>query len=482
MNREYYHRVKQFCETNHIFQQGEHVAVGFSGGGDSVYLVLMLLELARPFDLTLWLVHVNHGIRGEEADRDQAFCEKFAREKSLPILLFRGDVPSMAREQKRSLEEAARQFRYDCFQEALEKQGLDKIAVAHHQDDQAETILFQMMRGSGLGGLGGMKAVTGNLVRPLLPLRHREIRQDLEAMGQAWCEDSTNQETEYSRNRIRHQVMPLLEESVNSSATEHIARCGQQFQWIQQFLNEELDKRMGELSLQTTSQGRLTVSVQGLLGLPRALQMEMAHRLFVMQAGKSRDITFSHLEALLALAQGETGKRLDLPYDIKAGKDYDTVWLQHAPDVSGTEGLQTSFLWEKTRTETLEIKVPAMAEKELVVTLSGADDNECFSLQKGKIPKKICTKWFDYDKINSTLEIRHPQTGDFLWLDAEKTKRKSLSRLMIDSHIPREQRERIWVMAEGSSIVWIPELGRQSVAYYVSDETNKLLIGKVVSV
>jgi tRNA(Ile)-lysidine synthase len=472
--------VKQFCETNHIFQQGDNVAIGFSGGGDSVYLALMLLALAEPFGLKLWLVHVNHGIRGEEADRDQEFCERFARENSLPILLFRGDVSAMAREQKRSLEEAARQFRYDCFRKALEEQDFNKIAVAHHQDDQAETIVFQMMRGSGLRGLGGMKAVTGNLVRPLLPLRRREIRQDLEALGQAWCEDSTNQETQYSRNRIRHQVMPLLEESVNSSATEHIARCGEQFQWIQQFLNEELDKRLGELSLQTTPQGRLMVSVQGLLGLPRALQMEMAHRLLVMQAGKSRDITFSHLEALLALAQGETGKRLDLPYAIKAGKDYDTLWLQNASAVSAPEEVQTShFFWEKTRTEALEIKVPAMTEGELVLTLSREGDSERLSLQEGKIPKKICTKWFDYDKISSTLEIRRPQSGDFLWLDAARTKRKSLSRLMIDSHVPREQRERIWVMAEGSSIVWIPELGRQSVAYYVSDETSKILCGTI---
>jgi tRNA(Ile)-lysidine synthase len=381
----------------------------------------------------------------------------------------------MARQQKCSLEEMARRYRYDCFEQAVREQKLDKIAVAHHQDDQAETILFQMMRGSGLRGMGGMKGISGHLVRPLLPLRRQDIRQALEEMGQTWCEDSTNRETVYSRNRIRSRVMPLLEQDVNAASTEHIARCGEQFQWVQQFLEQELDKRMEEIVAKTIPGGRVLLWAERVVELPRALQMELAYRMLTAQAGHSRDITFTHLESLLSLAKGETGRRCDFPYGITAGKDYDILWLEKLPSEAEEDLSVSCFRWEKTRSVPLEIKVPAMESGDICITLSREDYRKSLLSQNGKIPKNICTKWFEYATINGTLEFRHPQTGDFFWLDEARTKRKLLSRLMIDSHIPREQRERLWVLAQEHSVLWIPELGRQSTAYYVSRKTEEIL-------
>jgi tRNA(Ile)-lysidine synthetase-like protein len=140
---------------------------------------------------------------------------------------------------------------------------------------------------------------------------------------------------------------------------------------------------------------------------------------------------------------------------------------------------ETLFRWEKTRLQTMEINVPSMKTGQLTITLSRADYRKSLSSSHGKIPKNICTKWFEYATINGTLEFRHPKSGDFLWLDAVRTKRKSLNRLMIDCHIPREQRDRVWVLADGDSILWIPELGRQSAAYYVSRETEEILCGTI---
>ena len=154
MRLESYHEVKDFCRQNHLLEPSDRVLVAFSGGADSVYLARALLELSQEWDFVVELIHVNHQIRGEEAERDEMFCKSFAEENGIRIHICRGDVPKMVQEQKYSLEEAARIYRYRCIEETAEQYGFQKVAIAHHQDDQAETVLFQMLRGSGVRGWG----------------------------------------------------------------------------------------------------------------------------------------------------------------------------------------------------------------------------------------------------------------------------------------------------------------------------------------
>ena len=247
MKLESYQEMKAFCEKNHLLEKGDRVLVAFSGGADSVYLTLALLALSREWDFDVELIHVNHQIRGKEADRDEAFCGSFAKEHGIRLHICRGNVPKMAQDQKYSLEEAARIYRYQCIEETADQYGFQKVAVAHHQDDQAETVLFQMLRGSGVRGMGGMRPQNGRYIRPLLFLRHDQIVHELGQIGQPWCEDSTNQEADCSRNRIRLNILPMLEETVNSRASEHLARTAAQMQEVQVFLEEELKKRLPEL-------------------------------------------------------------------------------------------------------------------------------------------------------------------------------------------------------------------------------------------
>lgn len=197
MKLESYHEMKAFCDKNKLLQSGQRVLVAFSGGADSVYLTLALQELSQEWDFALELLHVNHQIRGEEAGRDEAFCRSFAAQQGLKLHVCSGDVPKMGQEQKCSLEEAARKYRYQCIEELVEREDFDRVAVAHHQDDQAETVLFQMLRGSGVRGMGGMRSRHGIYIRPLLFLRHRDIVRELGQCGQSWCEDSTNQEEDW---------------------------------------------------------------------------------------------------------------------------------------------------------------------------------------------------------------------------------------------------------------------------------------------
>ena len=372
MKLESYHEMKAFCEKNKLLQSGQRVLVAFSGGADSVYLTLALQELSQEWDFALELLHVNHQIRGEEAGRDEAFCRSFAAQQGLKLHVCSGDVPKMGQEQKCSLEEAARKYRYQCIEELVEREDFDRVAVAHHQDDQAETVLFQMLRGSGVRGMGGMRSRHGIYIRPLLFLRHRDIVRELGQCGQSWCEDSTNQEEDCSRNKIRLTILPMLEKSINSGASAHLARTAQQMQEVQSFLEEELTKRLPELMMETTGQdftedGQLTARVEEVQKLPAALQREWAHWMITEAAGRSRDISNRHMEALLELVQGETGKRLDLPYGLVAGRDYDRLWIRSkdrnvdAMVESGGQSADTQKLcWQKEQKKPVSVVLTGM--------------------------------------------------------------------------------------------------------------------------
>ena len=179
MNEQMIDRMGKYCDANKLFSENEQVVVGLSGGADSVFLTCMMKKLAPRWGLGLHLVHVNHGIRGLEAERDECFCRELAEKLNLPITVFHGNVPELAQRQHMTEEEAGRYYRYQCMEEERRRLGYDKIAVAHHRDDQAETVLFQLLRGSSLRGLGGMYPVRGRIVRPLLLFRREELEGEL---------------------------------------------------------------------------------------------------------------------------------------------------------------------------------------------------------------------------------------------------------------------------------------------------------------
>ena len=192
----------QYVEKHQLFSRGDKIVVGVSGGADSVCLLRLLDECRTAWELSLVVVHIKHGIRGAEAEADAAFVAEMAEQLSLPFFLVEGDVPALARESGMSEEEAGRQFRYEKLEEIRREQKADCIAVAHHRDDQAETVLFRLFRGSGARGLSGMAPVRDRIVRPLLFAGRQEIEHYLRQQGYPWREDSTNRDTTYSRNQI----------------------------------------------------------------------------------------------------------------------------------------------------------------------------------------------------------------------------------------------------------------------------------------
>lgn len=481
MNRERYHRIKMYCEKHGLFRQEDKVVLAVSGGADSVFLVYFMKELAKEWSLSLTIAHVNHGIRGEEAKRDEGFCQRLAQECGVDFVVFHGDVPVLAQEKKMSEEEAARWYRYQCLEGYRESAGFDKIAVAHHQNDQAETVLFQMLRGSSLRGAGGIRPRRDCIVRPLLSVRREEIEEELRYSGKSWCEDSTNQEMIYSRNQLRHQVLPQLEREIAQGATAHLAELAEQLQEVYDFVEQETKKSWK--SMVRVKQHGLEMQVQDFLELHSVVQRELVLQMMEELSGSRKDITSQHMKTCCQLAAGETGKRISLPYGIQAGKDYDVIWMKKQEPFSvGIEKSQESiqslkeknaFLWNHMEDKRKEYDLESSKETRKFIIL------EKFSIREEKenkwkeVPKNSCTKWFDCARINRMLEFRHPQEGDYFLIGDGK--RKKLGRFLIDQKVTRERREQLWVLAMGSHILWIPEMNRVSTGFYVNENTTEVL-------
>ena len=205
-------KVFAYLRQWNMVKPGDTVLVGFSGGADSTALLQLLWNYGKRIPLQLEAVHVNHGIRGAEALRDQQFCEQFCQERNISFTVVQEDVPAQAARDGLSLEEAGRNARRRVFEHLAEKCQASVIALAHHQRDQAETMLFRLMRGTGLRGLCGMRPVNGNYIRPLLCVDRPQIEQYLLEEGIRWVEDGTNQELDYTRNQIRHGLLAPMEQ------------------------------------------------------------------------------------------------------------------------------------------------------------------------------------------------------------------------------------------------------------------------------
>ena len=330
MNKYIYERVKSFCDDNALIEKNDGIVAGISGGADSVFLFLYLLQVQKEYNLRLCFVHVNHGIRGSEADRDERFVEELCEQNGVMYKVFYKDIPKMAQEMSMTEEEAGRVYRYECFEDVRKELGYNKIAVAHHQDDQAETVLFQLLRGSGFRGLGGMRAKNTDVIRPLLAVKKQEIVETLEKKGQSYCMDSTNNEDEYARNQIRNHLIPYLRENLQKETVSHIAKTASYMQDVTEFIDLQTD--MVWESVIECKEGRpkeIKAYLSEMKKLHVVLQREIFMRMIEYMSGRRKDITARHIDALTRLIISQTGRKINLPYDIVAAKYYDCILMSH---------------------------------------------------------------------------------------------------------------------------------------------------------
>ena len=490
-------KVQEYIRKNQLLQSGDRVIVALSGGADSVCLLSVLDEIRQqaaagnPGALTMELraVHVHHGLRGKEADRDAEYVKTLCEQLQIPLVTVYRQVAEYARERGLSTEEAGRILRYEVFrQEAEHWGGTVKIAVAHHQDDSAETILHHLMRGSGLKGLSGIRPKQGERIRPLLCVNRNEIREYLNAHGLTWCEDSTNDSMDYTRNRIRCEILPRMTETINARAVENILHAGEIFAQADAYLETQARavwNQYGSCEGESkTCRMKALVALNGFCVQPEIIRTYLIRHMLDLVMPGWKDITSCHFAQITELAEKQVGSRLDLPGEVCAVRGYDSLELEvRKRPVRGkrerkkeTEDRRELFI-RLTDITSGETDTADFSDREMMLTalpfLPGALHLSVFLQKKDReIPKNQYTKWFDYDRIKGMLSLRYRRTGDYLMLPGGGS--KAITRYMIDEKIPREQRDQIPVLTEGDHVLWV--VGYRISEYYKITNATKTIL------
>ncbi len=444
-----YEKVKAYVQQHHMLTGEDSVIAGVSGGADSVCLLFILLALQKEMGFALTVVHIHHGIRGASADEDEAFVRQLCDKEGVPLLVYHEDVPAFAKTHGLGEEEAGHRVRRQVLEEAAAGQGGTKIALAHQRNDNAETLLLNLCRGTGPVGLAGMKPVNGKWIRPLLCVTRAETEAWLKEQGIAWRVDETNLTDQYTRNRVRNHVLPYLEEQVNPQSVVHMTDTMEQMRMLDDFLAEETDRYFRQC---TKKDDGLVISKDKFAQVPAAVKPYVLHRALCEAAGERQDIGAVHVRALEDLMENQVGRKVQLPYGVTARRVYEGILLAQ-DDAAAAEGAAAA-------------KEDAPEAGFHMRVFDRPDDlTGC--------PADRYKKWFDYDIIKNTVEFRHRKAGDYLTIDRSGNTQK-LKQYFINEKIPADRRDDIWLAADGAHIMWVVGY-RQNQAYQVTDRTGRIL-------
>ncbi len=463
-------KIRNMMKRCRMVSPGQRILAAVSGGADSVCLLAVLHALAPELSFSLEAVHVEHGIRGEESLQDCAYVERLCGKLGVRLTVRHIHVPELARQSGRTEEEEARIQRYRIFEETAEQCGAQRVAVAHHLGDQAETVLWNLIRGSGLRGLRGIlpvrplrdgQAASPLVVRPLLETSREEIEQYLEACGLSYRTDRTNLDKTVTRNKIRHDILPDLIK-LNAQAPRHIAQAAEEAAEAEAYL-ERVTARAAEGCIHCQADG------QPVLLLARWQKEEPFIRRRLLREcirrasgnGSLKDIGAVHVEALMGLACGGGEKSVRLPGELTAVRSYGQIrFLSGAEALSGAVLPAAGALYaQDARPGERWVEVPFPGRQ--MVHYGGY----CFSLECGCagesgicIPKKRFTKWIAYatiaQKESQKLCFRTRRPGDVLVVRQDGS-RKKLSDYLIDEKIPSSLRDRVVLLAIGSEVLWV---------------------------
>lgn len=466
-----------YIKVNNMIEKGDRIVIGVSGGADSVCLLYVLGEYCSEQDATLIVVHINHGIRGEEAARDENFVKDLCFEKGLEFIAFSYDVKKIAKEQGLSEEEAGRMVRYNAFLEICKKNKCNKIAIAHNKNDNAETVLFHLIRGSGLKGLTGIepkriiKTDFGEvtMIRPLLCIERGEIEDYLSQKGIMYQTDSTNNTDDYSRNKIRNKILKYAVREINNGTIGNITETANQLREVQEYINDHIGTRY--LDLVEKKGNVYHISATALMKESRVIQKGIILRIMDNLAGKLKDIEAKHVDAVLSLLDKQVGRYRNLPYSMIAERDYEEIKLYNGSNLENMESGNGPM--DPVNVNISGGTIVVQKRKIFETSLINYKNNET-------IPKSSCMKWFDYDKIENAVEIRTRKEGDYIQINSSGGSKK-LKDYFIDRKIPKKLRDSQILIADGNHIMWIPDLGdRMSERYKVSHNTTRVLVMKML--
>ena len=400
------------------------VLVGLSGGADSAVLLNVLCKLSEKHGFTVFAAHVNHGLRGEAADADERFSTELCKQKGVECFVLHADVRAEAERLGMSEELAGRRVRYDFFERLLSEHGIERIATAHHKNDNAETILMNFMRGTGLKGLCGIPYIRGNVIRPLLDVSRAEIEAYCKENGIEFVTDQTNLETVYTRNKTRHILIPEIERQFNPSFTDTITKNARLLSVEEDYIEAETQRAYSECVTDGAA------DVEKLCKLHPAIVLRVLRRMTDAVCG-SADIPAAVIESVLELARrNRAGARIDIARGAYAVIEYGKLVIDNDESPGG-------FLYELKVGQSLYIPEAGYTVRAEYADEYKRGDGEYFTVPEG-----------------ASLVIRSRKSGDrFTPWGMDGT--KSVKNYMVDRKIPRRKRDSVGILTINGDIAWI---------------------------
>jgi tRNA(Ile)-lysidine synthase len=455
----------QFAEAlqrSQLLVRGSEVVAGVSGGADSVAMLHLLAGLnGDGWGLRIHVAHLNHLLRGAESDGDADFVQRLADGLGLPCVIASADVRQRAHDEGISIEQAARRCRFELFERVCLRLDIRLVALAHHADDNAETILHRIVRGTGLRGLGGIRPSrliregSGiRVVRPLLSFRRSELEEYLQGRGISFRHDSTNDLDSYTRNRIRNEILPLLCDRVNPQAVEALNRLAEQARGIDEYLTETAERMLEPMIIEQDDR-QLVLHRPSLARKPHLIQTQLIRQAMLRLGIGEAEMTYGHLNAVADMTGESEGSRaMDLPGGLRVVRRYDRLLLERSAR-SSQEPVPACEARVAIGGKTF---LPAHG-MELTVDMMPADagliaDHIHQMADRDRVSHE---EWVDAEQVHPPLVARFRRPGD-RFFPLGMNGMKKLSDFFIDEKIDADVRERTVVLCDHLGPVWIVPL------------------------
>jgi len=455
------HRVKAGIERQRLAAPGDRVGVGVSGGADSVALLRILDGLQDELGIRLVVLHFQHKLRGAQSVADEEFTAQLAARLEVEFVREEADVAAWAKSRRVNLEDAGRQLRTAFFERMVRDARVTRVATAHTADDQAETLLAHLLRGSGLAGLAGIHPAAGPVVRPLLEVRRAELREWLTKIGQPWCEDSTNADTTRLRARLRHELLPMLEREFQPHLTEQLCRLAELARGEEQF-----GAALAEARFQAVARGeasRVVVRAEDLLaplpqslvpdaGTQTALARRLVRRAVEQVLGHRRGLTAEHVESVLHLAREHlSGHLVELPHGVQVARSFDDVVFT----AGNQAGRNRRLKQQEGSGYSIPVALPAQGPVEVIVpAIRRRMRLKVVDCAAGAGETKLNDDALDAGRLSPPFLFRNWHPGDVFCPRGRRQARK-LKELLREARVPAGDRALWPVLESGGALVWV---------------------------
>ncbi|HGM3508627.1 tRNA lysidine(34) synthetase TilS [Clostridioides sp. ZZV15-6383] len=443
---------------HNLIQKGDKIVLGLSGGPDSVCLLHVLNRLKKDFNIEIYAAHLNHQIRGIEAQKDALYVSKLCEDMGIVFFVKSINVPKYCENEGLSLEEGARKLRYEMFYEIKDKIKANKIAIGHNLNDQAETVMMRIMRGTGLTGLKGIDYIRDNcIIRPILDVERSEIEEYCEAYNLNPRIDKTNLENIYTRNKIRLDLLPYMKDNFNSNVIESIVRMSNSLKSDNDYIEKEAEAKFREVS-NVKEKGFVEINLDNFICLHDAIKVRVLRNSIKHILGDTNFVDQRHIEDIMSLeSDSKVNKMLTLPRNIFVYRKKDSIILTNEEIVNE----EIEFYYNVPSNGFIKIK----ELKQIIET-------QVISIDRYKSMKlDNSSKGFDFNKVKGGIVIRSRRQGDKIKLAMGSKKVKDL---FIDLKIPREERCKIPIITDSEGIICVGDY-KISENYKIDESTKEVL-------